>query len=763
MPSATDTQQQQPQQEQQQKQSPEDWFSPLPLDEYLKINELARQNVPKTRPIDPNDKLGEYDIRCGPTLRLAGTLEDGASNYRGSLMLVVKDCPEGKPPSITYKIGPALESVTNGEFSAGEFPVTKFYEEDGYSFFRYTIELQLVHYEQKVQYYIDKFFKKSFQFFIPSVDESMNVISYSCNGFTLACDASEFKSSLWYDVLAKHSKQHYHVMLGGGDQIYSDAIKLHSKKLQEWTKMTNPMKKRHAPIDDEILAEFKNFYLNHYMNWFGKGFWKGTASQVVEALFPLSMSQIPMVNIYDDHDIIDGFGSYHDSTMLAPIFSTVGNVAYKYYMLFQHHMNPEEKLHLSDPSWVLGKEGPFIKQKNHSVFMRLGKEISLLGLDCRTERKLKQICDPQTYKIIFNKMNETLKANGDVKHLYVMLGVPIFYPRLVWLEWLLTSTAMAPLRKLATKGVINKGLVNEFDGDVEVLDDLNDHWCSKYHKRERNKLIKDLMDFGAKKGIRITILSGDVHLCCIGRMKSKYHHHPNAHILQGAKEVEKLNKDLTTHPENDPRLIFNVISSAIVNAPPPDAMATLLNKRSGIHHYNQDTDEDVVPIFLKDVDGSLRNNHQFLNKRNWSDLVLAKQSVEYKTLFAGAAQTEADAAEVAEAEEAATADAVEAEPTANGNHHKDTSASSSSSVLRKYPQPVIEGQHNSKEGDFLHDQKPNERFIKYPLFGDSVVTSLRVEVDPADLASKSTAYEVFIPPLIGSYKLGRAPVKHVEV
>lgn len=99
------------------------------------------------------------------------------------------------------------------------------------------------------------------------------------------------------------------------------------------------MKKRNAPIDDEVLAEFKNFYLNHYMNWFGKGFWKGTTSQVVEALFPLTMSQIPMVNIYDDHDIIDGFGSYHDSTMQAPIFSTVGNVAYKYYMLFQHHMN----------------------------------------------------------------------------------------------------------------------------------------------------------------------------------------------------------------------------------------------------------------------------------------------------------------------------------------------------------------------------------------------------------------------------------------
>ena len=58
----------------------------------------------------------------------------------------------------------------------------------------------------------------------------------------------------------------------------------------------------------------------------------------------------------------------------------------------------------------------------------------------------------------------------------------------------LTSTALIPIRKLAQKGVIAKGLVNEFDGDVEVLDDLNDHWCSKHHKAERNRLIKRLQN-----------------------------------------------------------------------------------------------------------------------------------------------------------------------------------------------------------------------------------------------------------------------------
>ncbi|KAI5964357.1 uncharacterized protein KGF55_002299 [Candida pseudojiufengensis] len=709
----------------------EEWFKPLALDEFLKINELSRANVPDKRPIDESDKLGEYDISCGPILRLSGTLENGEKNYSGSLMLVVRNSPDSAP-KITFKIGPSSVDLGNDSslFKSGEFPVTKYYEEDEFSFYRYSIELTLEEFPQKVQYFINEYYKTNFQFFLPSFNESMNIISYSCNGFSMACDANEYKSSLWLDVLNKHDKQHYHVMLGGGDQIYCDSIKLHSKKLKEWTEIKNPLKKKSIPITDDILKEFNKYYLNHYMDWYGKGFWKGKNSSVLESLFPLAMSQIPSVNIYDDHDIIDGFGSYHDSTMNAPIFKSVGNVAYKYYMLFQHQMNPEEKLHLNSSSWLLGsKSGPFIKQKNHSVFMRLGKEISLLGLDCRTERKLKQVVDPSTYKIVFDKLNSELKPNGEIKHLLVMLGVPIFYPRLVWLEWVLTSTALAPARKLAQKGLINKGLVNEFDGDVEVLDDLNDHWCSKYHKRERNKLVKDLIEFGASKGIRITILSGDVHLCCIGRMKSKYHNHPNTHLIRGSEAIQQENQDLINHPENDPRLIFNIISSAIVNAPPPDAMATLLNKRSKEHKFNRDTTEDVIPIFKKDVDGSTRDNHRFLNKRNWNDLVLANQSITYKHLF-----------------------------------KNDNSESSDDKVIRKLPQPILEEENEESVVDdkLSKTQKIDNLHIQYPLFANSIVSNLRVEKEKSNIESETTKYELFIPILKGSYKLDHAPVKHVD-
>ena len=137
-------------------------------------------------------------------------------------------------------------------------------------------------------------------------------------------------------------------------------------------------------------------------------------------------------------------------------------------------------------------------------------------------------------------------------------------------------------------------------------------------KQKEIVLSKRLQEFGAANGIRITILSGDVHLGCIGRLKSKFHSHPHAHAhkflhnVEGDHQLtEKLNKDVIETPEYDPRLIFNITSSAIVNAPPPDAMATLLNKRSGIHHFNRDTDEDIVPLFIKNLDGSNRDNKQF--------------------------------------------------------------------------------------------------------------------------------------------------------
>lgn len=88
-------------------------------------------------------------------------------------------------------------------------------------------------------------------------------------------------------------------------------------------------------------------------------------------------------------DIIDGFGSYPDHFMRSPVFSGLGAVAFKYYMLFQHQSIVDEGM-ADEPSWLLGATpGPYINELSRSVFMFLGKHVAFLGLDCRTERKVR--------------------------------------------------------------------------------------------------------------------------------------------------------------------------------------------------------------------------------------------------------------------------------------------------------------------------------------------------------------------------------------
>lgn len=152
-----------------------------------------------------------------------------------------------------------------------------------------------------------------------------------------------------------------------------------------------------------------------------------------QGLFGLANSQIPMVNIFDDHDIIDGYGSYPHSFMDAPVFAGMGAIAFKYYMLFQHQSIIDEGEE-TEPSWLLGvRPGPYIKELSRSLFMSLGSNIAFLGLDCRTERQPDTILTDATYTKIFDRMHEQI-VKGETEHLIVLLGVPIAYPRLVWLE-----------------------------------------------------------------------------------------------------------------------------------------------------------------------------------------------------------------------------------------------------------------------------------------------------------------------------------------
>ncbi|KAK4144793.1 uncharacterized protein C8A04DRAFT_11218 [Dichotomopilus funicola] len=459
----------------------------------------------------------------------------------------------------------------------------RLHAERGYTFWRFHIEVELRDKQQRIAYRINR--GPSTGFWVPARGQSMNIMFHSCNGFSLSANPDQFTGPdpMWRDVLNSHQSQPFHVMIGGGDQIYNDRCMQDAVLFKDWLDVKNPLHKHGAPFTPAMQDELERFYLERYAMWFSQG------------LFGMANAQIPMVNMYDDHDIIDGFGSYPHHFMNSPVFSGLGNVAFKYYMLFQHQSLPLET-EKSEPSWLLGvRPGPYINELSRSLFMSLGGKIALLAVDARTERTREAVMRDDTWKKIMDRCYGEIDK-GRVEHLLVLLGVPIAYPRLVWLENLLTSRVMDPVKALAKLGMFG-GLLNRFDGGVEVLDDLDDHWTAKNHKHERSIVMEDLQDLAADKSIRVTVLSGDVHLAAVGQFYS--------------------NPKLGLAKHKDFRYIPNIISSAIVNTPPPDLLADVLNKRNKVHHFDKETDEDMIPIFAHGVDGKPRNNKHLLPHRNW--------------------------------------------------------------------------------------------------------------------------------------------------
>jgi hypothetical protein len=563
---------------------------------------------------------GALDVVLGPLLnyRRTSNQQTGQPIWHGSVLIVTKpgqqDASGGNPiPQLVLSPAGAVDrTLGDVRFSVAErvFQGQKLYEDSGKAFWRFLIEAPMQPFESRWSYDIHGLKdveslkqEKPMRFVIPSITQSMRIMFHSCNGFSVGTDLDVWQGPvLWNDVLRVHEQRPFHVMIGGGDQIYNDGVRVDGP-LKPWTDISNPHKRHQFPFDRKMRDECDEYYYNNYVRWYGT------------APFSTANGQIPQVNIWDDHDIIDGFGSYTDHFMNCAVFRGIGGVAHKYYLLFQHHLAPPAStfttdapqttaVHVNgekttpvdqvqvqdsfvmtddegDPSYIIGnKPGPYVEERSRNIYCQLGARIAFAGIDARTERTRHQVNYPETYKLLFDRLDAEFTANPELKHMILLLGVPIAYPRLIWLENILQSPLIAPIKFLNKRFGFAGGFFNQFDGKVDLLDDLDDHYTARQHKEERRQLMHMLQAFSQKFSARVTILGGDVHLGAIGRFYSN--------AKQGLRA------------EEDWRYMPNIISSAITNKPPPQAVANLLAKRNKIHHLDKETDETLLEIFDRD-------------------------------------------------------------------------------------------------------------------------------------------------------------------
>lgn len=583
------------------------------------------------------DAGNRLNIVCGPLLNYKGMSTAGSTSasWHGSVLIVSK--PGQHPPDLSFKYtgphsrsasGPpdranagsnnkALPNSQNSNSSLdSRASGVKLYEDPVKAFWRFDLDLPLHDHEASWEYSLPNMYfpsgansrcsSSSRTFVVPSISQSMRILFHSCNGFSVGTDEHAWSGpALWNDVLRLHEQKPFHIMIGGGDQIYNDGVRV-TGPLKPWTDMVNPKKRREFPFDEGMRAACDSYYFNHYIEWYSA------------EPFASANGQIAQINIWDDHDIIDGFGSYTDHFMNCAVFRGIGGVAFKYYCLFQHHIPPQKSTFTTsapqtmesqagadpaqladtfvlkeqdDARFIIGASpGPYVAQRSHSLYMRLGARMGFLGIDARTERTRHQVNYPETYDLIFERVKSELSSASagpnKMTHLIVLLGIPIAYPRLIWLENIFTSPIIGPIRFLSKRFGVAGGIFNKFDGQVDLLDDLDDHYTARQHKKERKDLLLRLQSLAEDFGIRISILGGDVHLAALGRFYAK--------------------PKLAIPIDQDHRYMVNIISSAITNHPPPKAVADLLARRNKIHHLDHDTDETLMKLFDRDPGNTIK-------------------------------------------------------------------------------------------------------------------------------------------------------------
>ncbi|KAK9838336.1 hypothetical protein WJX81_005496 [Elliptochloris bilobata] len=520
---------------------------------------------------------GEQLEVAGPFLNFLGC-NPAHGSWRASVLLVA-------PPSENRAVMSAQPTMTVlDEGKTTNVEAERLDEYSGWVFWRFDLRLYLGGKERSVQYAfhaegVDA--ERRWSFAVPGRGQRWHWGFFTCNGLDIDADVEKFgEPHLWRDVLARHEEAPLHAMVGGGDQLYNDSLWT-APSLRTWLggdglhpgTVYNDDERLKQEFSTEQRQAVSDFYFNHYRTHFM------SRRSLADAL-----ASIPQVNMYDDHDIFDGWGSYPPRLQDCPVFQGVWQCAQQFYYLFQQHTTLERSVKHGDM---------FGPGQARSMLRMLGEDMALVVPDTRAERTTKQIISPQAYDMLFQRM---AALPDTVRHLVLVLTVPIVFAKLPLSEGTLKAIDSLPaVRNALAKTGLGTALVDNF-GHAQLLDDVLDHWDAAPHLAERKAFIKRLQHLARARGLRVSFISGDVHVCAVGRLYSR----------------PKLK-----HLRFDHRFMTQITSSAMWNGPSPEGFVRMLNQTNTAARLSQRTQEKMLRIFaVKHPDWQ-----KMLPRRNWCEVV----------------------------------------------------------------------------------------------------------------------------------------------
>ena len=300
---------------------------------------------------------------------------------------------------------------------------------------------------------------------------------YSINGlFRKRTEASG--GDMWHflDATLQRHAGEIDVVIAGGDQAYSDGV----DTLNIWQYLNSRMRRdgdELLPDQDALVSWYRDIY---------RGYWGFESLQRVLGTFPTYM-------IWDDHEIADGWGSYYFDAghrqdglaQLLPDYAERGltyddgmelvqrmfRAAKQVYFEYQHSHNPPTADDTFDYSFRRGGAAFYV-------------------LDGRGSRDIGRADHRILGREQFDRFAAWTAAldPAESPFMFVVSAVPVLHTR---------------------------AAVVSADEHVGGLgDDLRDSWEHELHDAERAALMDVLFD-AAARGIKVAVLSGDVHASAV--------------------------------------------------------------------------------------------------------------------------------------------------------------------------------------------------------------------------------------------------------
>ncbi len=345
--------------------------------------------------------------------------------------------------------------------------------------------------------------ESKWMFIVPGKLKVPKIGFASCNGdskrYALDFNAKDLK--MWSELYKEHSQDDinysFHCLLLSGDQIYADSLwnkvpffnkyKLNGLFSSYETRDFNFTPSRQA----ELEAQLKEFYETLYIDSWN------------HPIISKTLSSIPTIMMWDDHDIFDGWGSHHHDLQDCGIFQCIFKIARHFFEQFQIRTSENKSLICSNSN-----KGSKFSDNLFSLHCCF-RNYEIISLDTRSERTNNRIISKSHYKKIKSYISRNLfksqfNSNSSQKTIIFQIPVPIAH-----LNY-----------KERAESLLSKLFRSNFKHSLN--DDGLDHWDHSNHTKEQQFLIDFIFNVGNTYNPKyIHIVSGDVHSAGAGRIVKK--------------------------------------------------------------------------------------------------------------------------------------------------------------------------------------------------------------------------------------------------